>query len=60
MGTTPLILAAHLGRKRIVQELLNCGADVNAYTVIGTTALHSAAEQVRLLLQLVLSKQTVC
>jgi ankyrin repeat protein len=39
MGATPLILAAHRGREEIVARLIHHEANVNAYTVIGTTGL---------------------
>jgi hypothetical protein len=42
MGATPLILAAHRGREAIVARLIHHEANVNAYTVIGTTGLPLA------------------
>lgn len=39
---TPLIVAAQTGGKRSIQVLLEFGADVNAKTVYGSTALHNS------------------
>jgi hypothetical protein len=58
-GWTPLISAAYLGDVEMVEVLLNYGADIQAQTIFGRTALHWAAgshhfsdpEVVRLLLK---------
>ncbi|XP_078393428.1 neurogenic locus notch homolog protein 1-like [Cetorhinus maximus] len=42
-GTTPLILAARLAVEGMVEELVNCHADVNAVDDFGKSALHWAA-----------------
>uniref|UniRef100_A0AAR2IKU9 Neurogenic locus notch homolog protein 1 n=1 Tax=Pygocentrus nattereri TaxID=42514 RepID=A0AAR2IKU9_PYGNA len=42
-GTTPLILAARLAVEGMVEELINCHADVNAIDDFGKSALHWAA-----------------
>ncbi|XP_061672133.1 neurogenic locus notch homolog protein 1-like isoform X3 [Syngnathoides biaculeatus] len=42
-GTTPLILAARLAVEGMVDELINCHADVNAIDDFGKSALHWAA-----------------
>uniref|UniRef100_A0A3Q1H9L7 Neurogenic locus notch homolog protein 1 n=1 Tax=Anabas testudineus TaxID=64144 RepID=A0A3Q1H9L7_ANATE len=42
-GTTPLILAARLAVEGMVEELINCHADVNATDDFGKSALHWAA-----------------
>uniref|UniRef100_A0A673LM11 Neurogenic locus notch homolog protein 1 n=1 Tax=Sinocyclocheilus rhinocerous TaxID=307959 RepID=A0A673LM11_9TELE len=42
-GTTPLILAARLAVEGMVEELINCHADVNAIDDSGKSALHWAA-----------------
>jgi ankyrin repeat protein len=42
--TTPLMIAANLGREALVELLLEYGADVNAVSLSGKTALHSAAD----------------
>ncbi|MEE6505193.1 hypothetical protein FKM82_005464 [Ascaphus truei] len=42
-GTTPLILAARLAVEGMVEELINCHADVNAVDELGKSALHWAA-----------------
>uniref|UniRef100_A0A8C7Y4R1 Neurogenic locus notch homolog protein 1 n=1 Tax=Oryzias sinensis TaxID=183150 RepID=A0A8C7Y4R1_9TELE len=42
-GTTPLILAARLAAEGMVEELINCHADVNAIDDFGKSALHWAA-----------------
>uniref|UniRef100_A0A8C1LGW8 Neurogenic locus notch homolog protein 1 n=1 Tax=Cyprinus carpio TaxID=7962 RepID=A0A8C1LGW8_CYPCA len=42
-GTTPLILAARLAVEGMVEELINCHADVNATDDSGKSALHWAA-----------------
>ncbi|CAG08131.1 unnamed protein product, partial [Tetraodon nigroviridis] len=42
-GTTPLILAARLAVEGMVEELINCHADVNAADDFGKSALHWAA-----------------
>ncbi|XP_021343788.1 uncharacterized protein LOC110443733 isoform X2 [Mizuhopecten yessoensis] len=42
-----LFIAAHRGHDKLVQQLIDCGADVNACTPLGRTALHVAAAQGR-------------
>ncbi|KAK1892776.1 Neurogenic locus notch like protein 1 [Dissostichus eleginoides] len=42
-GTTPLILAARLAVEGMVEELINCHADVNTIDDFGKSALHWAA-----------------
>uniref|UniRef100_A0A3P8VH71 Neurogenic locus notch homolog protein 1 n=1 Tax=Cynoglossus semilaevis TaxID=244447 RepID=A0A3P8VH71_CYNSE len=42
-GTTPLILAARLAVEGMVEELINCHADVNAVDDFGKSALHWTA-----------------
>uniref|UniRef100_A0A674DL31 Neurogenic locus notch homolog protein 1 n=1 Tax=Salmo trutta TaxID=8032 RepID=A0A674DL31_SALTR len=42
-GTTPLTLAARLAVEGMVEELINCHADVNAIDDFGKSALHWAA-----------------
>uniref|UniRef100_A0A3Q3GPB0 Neurogenic locus notch homolog protein 1 n=1 Tax=Labrus bergylta TaxID=56723 RepID=A0A3Q3GPB0_9LABR len=42
-GTTPLILAARLAVEGMVEELINCHADVNAIDDFGKSPLHWAA-----------------
>lgn len=42
---TPLILAASAGREKVVNTLLNEGANVNATTVDGHSALQYAASK---------------
>ncbi|XP_072345005.1 neurogenic locus notch homolog protein 1-like [Scyliorhinus torazame] len=42
-GTTPLILAARIAVEGMVEELVNCHADVNAVDDFGKSALHWAA-----------------
>jgi Ankyrin repeats (3 copies) len=42
ISTTPLIEAARLGRKEIVLELLNAGANINSRDDYGTSALVAA------------------
>lgn len=46
-GWTPLIIASSAGHVRIVQMLLDRGANVNAYTHNGHTALQYAASKNR-------------
>lgn len=45
MDMTPLILAASAGREKVVNTLLNEGANVNAATVDGHSALQYAASK---------------
>ncbi len=40
-GTTPLILAARLAVEGMVEELINCHADVNAIDDSGMTYCHT-------------------
>ncbi len=40
-GTTPLILAARLAVEGMVEELINCHADVNAIDDSGMTYYHT-------------------
>jgi len=40
-GTTPLILAARLAVEGMVEELINCHADVNAIDDFGKDCPHS-------------------
>uniref|UniRef100_A0A8B9P8I4 Neurogenic locus notch homolog protein 1 n=1 Tax=Apteryx owenii TaxID=8824 RepID=A0A8B9P8I4_APTOW len=42
-GTTPLILAARLAVEGMLEDLINCHADVNAVDDLGKSALHWAA-----------------
>ncbi|XP_029440386.1 neurogenic locus notch homolog protein 1-like [Rhinatrema bivittatum] len=42
-GSTPLILATRLAVENMVEELISCGADVNATDGRGKSALHWAA-----------------
>ena len=42
---TPLLVAAQAGNTRIVQLLLNCGADVNVQDGQGDSALHLVASR---------------
>ncbi|NWH78743.1 NOTC1 protein, partial [Piaya cayana] len=42
-GTTPLILAARLAVEGMLDDLINCHADVNAVDDLGKSALHWAA-----------------
>jgi len=42
-GSSPLILAALLGKTEIAQALIDAGADVNQTNNEGSTALHTAA-----------------
>uniref|UniRef100_A0A8B9LFM0 Neurogenic locus notch homolog protein 1 n=1 Tax=Astyanax mexicanus TaxID=7994 RepID=A0A8B9LFM0_ASTMX len=42
-GTTPLILATRLAVEGMVDELINCHADINAIDDTGKSALHWAA-----------------
>ena len=42
-GHTPLIRAAWLGDVSIIEELLKYGANIEARTTFGSTALHMAA-----------------
>lgn len=44
-GCTPLILAANNGNKDLITLLIKSGAEVNAATKSGWTALHSAADK---------------
>lgn len=39
-GTTPLILAARLAVEGMVEELINCHADVNAIDDFGNVFCH--------------------
>ena len=39
-GTTPLILAARLAVEGMVEELINCHADVNAIDDFGKVSCH--------------------
>jgi len=41
-GTTPLILAARLAVEGMVEELINCHADVNAIDDFGKASLFYA------------------
>jgi ankyrin len=43
-GTTPLHMAAELGRQRLIRLLCRHGANSSAVTAVGGTALHSAAQ----------------
>uniref|UniRef100_A0A3P9HCL4 Oxysterol-binding protein n=1 Tax=Oryzias latipes TaxID=8090 RepID=A0A3P9HCL4_ORYLA len=43
LGWTPLHLACYFGHKKVVEELLKAGADVNLPNNIGDTPLHKAA-----------------
>lgn len=45
-GTTPLILAARLAVEGMVEELINCHADVNAIDDFGTQILFILASTV--------------
>ena len=44
MGINPLINAARLGNAKIVEKLINAGADVNATNKMGFTAIAKAAQ----------------
>lgn len=50
-GTTPLMLAAMYGRKKIAEALIKAGADVNAKDGFGATVLMHASGYNRVLFQ---------
>ena len=43
-GNTPLLVAADSGRRACVERLLEAGADKDAQSADGETALHTAAD----------------